>query len=151
MTSLFRVRILCLFEGFKYLGCILKPNKYKISYWEWIITLFERMFLRWDNRCISLGGRLIMLRFVFQGIHLFWMHIFQIPNAIIKHIESIIANFIWSGSSFHQRIPLDGLNLIKRLENKGGWRIRNIKYSIRSLPRLVYHVFLRIEVSVIPS
>lgn len=55
------------------------------------------------------------------------MHIFQIPHASIKKIESITAICFWSGSSAYKNIPLDGLNIISRIENMGGWRIQNIK------------------------
>lgn len=87
IASLFGERIRCLAKGFKYLGCILKPNKYEIYDQEFLVTQFEMTFLRWDHRWLSLGGRLNMVSSIFQGTHVFQMHIFQIPNSIIKNIE----------------------------------------------------------------
>jgi hypothetical protein len=37
-------------EGFKYLGCYLKPNCYSKMDWIWLVKKFEKMIASWSHR-----------------------------------------------------------------------------------------------------
>lgn len=83
-----------------------------------------------------------MIRAVFQGIPIYWMHIFSIPQAIIKQIESIVSKFLWHGFGNRRRIPLAGLNLISRLVKKGGWGILDFRsFNLALLAVSLQHIF----------
>ncbi len=46
IADLFGVKIRPLSQGFIYLGRFLKPNKYKIVDWDWLIAKFENSLLK---------------------------------------------------------------------------------------------------------
>lgn len=79
IASMFEVNICSLSNGFKYLGCHLKPCNYKSSDWDWLVDKFEKMLYRWDHRWLTIRGMALMIQAVFQGIPTYWMHIFHIP------------------------------------------------------------------------
>ena len=58
--------------GFKYLGYRLKPLGYCANDWRWIISMFEKIISNWVYRLLSLGGRLILVRFVLSGLAVYW-------------------------------------------------------------------------------
>lgn len=102
---MFEVKICSLSNGFKYFFP-LNPSNYKSSDWDWLVDKFEKMLYRWDHRWLTIRGMVIMIQRVFEGIPVYWMHIFRIPQDIINKIKSIVANFLWSGSGSKRRIPL---------------------------------------------
>lgn len=44
-----------------------------------------------------MGGWLIMIKAVLQGISIYWMHLFLLPKAVAQRINSIIVRFLWIG------------------------------------------------------
>ena len=48
-------------KGFKYLRYFIKPLGYKVKDWLWLIQNFERRINHWSHKCLSLGGRLVLI------------------------------------------------------------------------------------------
>lgn len=86
------------------------------------------MLSHWNHKWLSLGGRYILVQYVLQNIVIFCMHKFMVPCKIIKHIESIMENFPWTGSrdchKFHLA-HLDDISYDRVLED-GVSRTSNI-------------------------
>ena len=55
-------------EGFKYLGFFLKPNCYAFKDWMWLFQKVEARVFSWENRFVSRGGRLVLVKAVLQSI-----------------------------------------------------------------------------------
>lgn len=53
-------------KGFKYFGFYHKTYNYRRSDWNRILKKFERKLSRWENKWLSLGGRMIMNKAVLQ-------------------------------------------------------------------------------------
>jgi len=47
--------------GFKYLGCLLKPNSYKLEDWQWLFDKFETRINHWCNIWLSMGGHFVLI------------------------------------------------------------------------------------------
>jgi hypothetical protein len=58
-------------EGFKYLGCFLKPNCYSRMDWIWLVKKFEKRIASWSHRWLSLGGRVTLVKEVLESIPVF--------------------------------------------------------------------------------
>ena len=58
-------------EGFKYLGFVIKPNGYGPKYWKWMMKYVSRKINSWAFRYLSLGGRMVLIELVLQGIHVY--------------------------------------------------------------------------------
>ena len=54
--------------GFEYLGFFLKPHCYATSDWIWLIQKVEKNIGLWCHRWISLGGRLLLVKDILEGI-----------------------------------------------------------------------------------
>lgn len=52
------------------------------------------------------GGCVILTQVVLAQLGVYWAHLYQIPMAILKSINCIIANFIWSGCNDSHKIHL---------------------------------------------
>ena len=50
--------------GFKYLGFFIKPNSYSFQDWVWLYKKIESRISSWENRFLSRGGRLVLLKVV---------------------------------------------------------------------------------------
>ena len=55
-------------EGFKYLVFLLKPNAYSFKDWIWLYKKIEGQIGCRENKVMSRGGRLVLLKAVLQRI-----------------------------------------------------------------------------------
>jgi len=93
--GLFRVIYNHVAEGITYLGFTLKPMGYINKDWEWLVVKINQKLDHWKHKCMSMGGRLIMLKSVMQNLSIYSMHPFWFPCEIIKRIKLIMGCFIW--------------------------------------------------------
>jgi len=66
------------------------------------MPLVERITTRiqlWTSSSLTYAGRLQLIKSVLFSIQVYWASIFILPGATIKKIESILAAFLWRGTS----------------------------------------------------
>jgi hypothetical protein len=56
LKEIFLYRINNLTDGFRYLGYILKADRYKAKDWNWLLSKYENRISHWCNRWLTLGG-----------------------------------------------------------------------------------------------
>lgn len=83
-------------NGLKYLGFNLKPCRYLIKDWDWLITKVEKRVKNWSFRWLSKGGKLILIKSGLESIPVYWMQ-FWIPMTVIGKIRKICFKFLWAG------------------------------------------------------
>ena len=71
ITGLLPYRFEHLNQGFIYLGYFLKPSGYLVKDWYWMISKFEKHISHWTNRLLSIGGRLVLIRYVLSSLPVF--------------------------------------------------------------------------------
>jgi len=54
--------------GMKYSGFLLKPNKYLVKDWYWLIKNVEHKINVWCYRWLSLGVRITLVNYVLSNI-----------------------------------------------------------------------------------
>ena len=52
----------------KYLGFYLKPCKYLMKYWDWLIAKPEQRIKNWSLRWLSKGGKITLVKSVLEAI-----------------------------------------------------------------------------------
>lgn len=63
----------------------------------------------WKVRYLSLGGRLTLVNSVLSAIPTYWLSLFKIPCWVIKKINRIRRDFLWSGTDIdHPKCRLVG-------------------------------------------
>jgi len=66
------------------------------------IPLVERITARiqlWTSSSLTYAGRLQLIKSVLFSIQVYWSSIFMLPGETIKKLESILAAFLWRGTS----------------------------------------------------
>jgi len=87
-TSVLRCR-----EGrvlFMYLGLPIGGDAMRLlSFWEPVISRIKTILLGWKSRFLSLGGRLLLLKYVLSSLHVYALSFFKVLSGIISYIESL--------------------------------------------------------------
>ena len=84
-------------SGMKYLGFHLKPCRYLLKDWGWIIFKEEKGIKNWSFMWVTKGGKLTLVKYVLESISVYWMH-FWILVGIIEKIRKICFKFLWSSN-----------------------------------------------------
>jgi len=112
---------------FKYLGLELGGNPRRKQFWEPIVDKIKAKLSTWKGRCLSLAGRVCLIKSVFTVIPLFYLSFFKALTLICKKISSIQRRFLWDWESDHKSISwVRWKNVCKPME-EGGLRIKDIR------------------------
>ena len=74
---------------FVYLGLPIDGDSRKLSFWK---PVFDRIVARlssWNNKYLSFGGRLVLLKSALSSLPVYFLSFFKAPACIISSIESI--------------------------------------------------------------
>jgi hypothetical protein len=74
---------------FLYLDFLIGGDARHIAFWT---ALVETLFL-WKSRHLSMGGRLVLIKFVLSSISVYFLSFFKAPTCIIYLIEYIFKVF----------------------------------------------------------
>ncbi|XP_062113080.1 uncharacterized protein LOC133824229 [Humulus lupulus] len=89
-----------------YLGVPLRPTKWRAIDCEIILDRMRSQLSGWANRHISYAGRVQLINSVLMGIRAYWMHIFLLPQKVVKAIDCLCRKFLWgeknNRSKFHR-------------------------------------------------
>eukprot|EP01018_Ginkgo_biloba_P039380 Gb_12932 [translate_table: standard] len=109
-------------EGQKYLGY----NTYLKQDWNWLPAKFEKRISIWCQRCLSRGGRLVLVKSVLEALPVYWMSLSWIPQGILDQMRKISFRFLWSGGKEKRGIPWVKWQRLAVPKALGGWRLKNI-------------------------
>ena len=71
--------------------------------------------------------RLVLIKSVLQSCYIYWARIFGLPGKIVRHIESIMAHFLWAGPDLSKKMHTIGWDSIYKSYNEGGLNIKKVK------------------------
>lgn len=95
------------------------------------VSLIEKIKLKvggWENRMLSLSGRLELIKYTIYPIIQFWMQCFRLPVSTVQKIKHLILNFLWK--SRNSKIPWE---ILCREKEEGGMGLRNLEELNRAL------------------
>jgi hypothetical protein len=78
----------------KSLGFVIKPNDYQKIDWSWLIAKVEKKINVWCHHQLSREGRLVLVKFVLEAIHVYWMSLSWTPKGVLEVIRRISFKFI---------------------------------------------------------
>ncbi|XVF49153.1 hypothetical protein PTKIN_Ptkin03bG0245600 [Pterospermum kingtungense] len=123
-----------------YLGPPLGAKVNSVSVWKSLVEKFERRLAGWKAGCLSLSGRLTLIKSVLGSLPIFFMSLFQIPCSVKEKLDAIQRRFLWGGNQSTRKVNWvrweqvcknkdhDGLGIIdlslknRALLNKWIWR-----------------------------
>lgn len=93
----------------KYLGIPLKPTSLSHADWMPLIDKVENRLASWKGRCLSRGGRLILVNSVLSALPLHFLSFYILPSWVLKRIDRIRRSFLWTG----EQATKGGTSLVK--------------------------------------
>ena len=64
---------------FIYLGMPVDGSHKRDSFWNGVIEKVQARLSRWKGRCLTMAGRICLIKYVLSSIPLFYMSIFKLP------------------------------------------------------------------------
>jgi len=74
---------------FMYLGLLIGGDGRKIGFWKPVVDRIRARLSGWNNKFLSFGGRLVLLKSVMSSLPVYFLSFSKAPTGIISSIESI--------------------------------------------------------------
>jgi len=78
---------------FMYLSLPFGGNACRLAFREPLINQINSRLSGWSSRHLSLGGRVILLKYVLSSLPVYTLSCFKAPSGIVSSIESILNFF----------------------------------------------------------
>ena len=91
---------------FSYLGIPIGvwANPRHSKSWDPIVQRCERKLSKWNQRYISFGGRVSLIKPVLNSIPIFFFSFFRVPKKLAKRLVTLQQWFLWEGKSNQQKV-----------------------------------------------
>jgi len=80
---------------FVYLGLPIGGDSTKLSFWKPVVDRIVTRLSLWNNKFLSFGGRLVLLKVVLSSLSVYFLSFFKSPAGIISSLESLSKTFFW--------------------------------------------------------
>lgn len=110
----------------KYVGVLLDCKKLKVNSCMLVIDRITSRMRHWSSRLLSYAGRAKLITSVVISIVTYWLHIFPLPNRILKYIKSICRSLLWSGKEVVVKKALIAWEKVCQANNSGGLNIIDV-------------------------
>ncbi|MCI14188.1 RNA-directed DNA polymerase (Reverse transcriptase), partial [Trifolium medium] len=94
----------CGHTPFKYLGLPVGANPRKLATWEPMLNAIRGKLSAWENKHVTLGGRIVLINAVLNAIPVFYLSYLKMPVKVWKEVVKIQRTFLWGGLSKRHRI-----------------------------------------------
>lgn len=91
---------------FKYLGVPLAFRKLKYNECKMLLDKITKPVSHWSFKLLSYGARLALINSVLSSMKAFWGHLFLLPKKLIKEVEGVCRDFLWTGLAQSKKKPL---------------------------------------------
>ncbi|XP_062119169.1 uncharacterized protein LOC133832910 [Humulus lupulus] len=112
---------------FKYLGIPICSKRISSADCE---VLSEKMISRirsWRSRNLSYVGRAVLVNSVLLAIQSYWAQVMILPKKILKRIEQICKNYLWSGTIDSEKPGLIAWKEVCKAKKLGGLGFKNLE------------------------
>nr|KAJ0221381.1 hypothetical protein LSAT_V11C200050580 [Lactuca sativa] len=111
----------------KYLGIPLVSTKLFNRDCKGIIDKVKNRVNDWKNKSLSYAGRLQLISVVLASLPVYWASVVLLPKGIIKEVEKIMRNFLWSSGQSRKGVAKVSWNEICKPKMHGGLGLKNLK------------------------
>lgn len=80
---------------FSFLGFRVGINCKKATEWGDLIQKMKKKLKTWEDKKISLGGRIALIRAVLTSLPIYQLSFYQLPKKILNTLISLQRNFLW--------------------------------------------------------
>lgn len=118
---------------FKYLGLPVGANSGRTVTWEPLLEILNQRLNNWENKYISIGGRIVLLNSVLNSIPIFYLSFMKMPSKVWRKIVRIQREFLWGGVSGGRSINWVSWKEVCQPKHKGGLGMRDVRVINLSL------------------
>lgn len=86
IKEIFPLQVSSLSSKLKYLGYFIKSNGYAAGDWIWLLKRYDKHINHWCWRWLSLGGRLILYKYVLENLAIYSIYLCKIPIQTLNNI-----------------------------------------------------------------
>ena len=80
---------------FIYLGMPVGGSHKRDTFWNGVIEKVQTRLSRWKGRCLTMAGRICLIKSVLSAIPLFFMSLFKLPSRVAGKLIRIQRDFLW--------------------------------------------------------
>ncbi|XP_021979949.1 uncharacterized protein LOC110876077 [Helianthus annuus] len=73
---------------FKYLGIQVGANMNRIIKWEPVVNVFKKRLSKWKANVLSLGGRVVLIKFVLESLPTYYFSLYKAPVAVVTKAKN---------------------------------------------------------------
>lgn len=103
-----------------YLGLPLTTKEVSNEFWNLIVERIQKKLAGWKGKILNNAGKLQLIAAALQGIPIYFLSIFKINLNMVKKIERIQRNFLWSGTEEKNKLNLVNWEKVCKPKAKGG-------------------------------
>ena len=111
--------------SFVYLGLPIGGDPRKLCFCKLVVDRIVSRLSSWNNKFLSFGGRLVLLKSVLSSLTVYFLSFFKAPVGIISSIESIFFKKIWGGGEDFRKITWIDWESIFTPKEDGGLGVRS--------------------------
>ena len=110
-----------------YLGLLVGGCHKRRACWNMVLEKVQSKLSRWKDRCLSMAGRICLIKFVLSSILLFFMSLFKLPSVVADKLVRIQRNFLWGWGSDERKITWASWDKVCEPRDFGGLGIIDIR------------------------
>ncbi|EOY02245.1 Uncharacterized protein TCM_016772 [Theobroma cacao] len=114
-----------------YLGAPLHKGPKKVFLFDSLISKIRDRISGWENKILSPGGRITLLRSVQSSQPMYLLQVLKPPVTVIEKIERLFNSFLWGDSNDGKKLHWTAWSKITFPVSEGGLDIRNLRDNIR--------------------
>ena len=106
---------------FVYLGFPISWDVRKLGFWKHVVDRIVARLSLWNNKFLSFGGRLVLLKSVMSSLPVYFLSFFKAPAGIISSIKSFFKRFFSGGGEDFRKIAWIKWESVCVPKEEGGW------------------------------
>ncbi|EOY06960.1 Uncharacterized protein TCM_021522 [Theobroma cacao] len=110
-----------------YLGAPLHKGQKKVILFDSLISKIRDRISGWENKILSPGGRITLLRSVLSSQPMYLLQVLKPPVTVIEKIERLFNSFLWGDSCDGKKLHWTAWSKITFPVSEGGLDIRNLR------------------------
>ncbi|EOY32335.1 Uncharacterized protein TCM_040145 [Theobroma cacao] len=107
-----------------------------------LVAKIQDRIAEWENKVLSPGGRITLLRSVFSSLPIYLLQVFKPPTCVIERIDRLFNSFLWEGSTGTRKIHWASWHKITLPSNEGGLDIRGLGDVMQAFSMKLWWRFL---------
>ncbi|XP_068483362.1 uncharacterized protein [Phaseolus vulgaris] len=126
---------------FVYLGLPVGGSHKRGPFWSEVLERVQGKLSRWRGRCLSLAGRICLIKSVLSSIPLFFMSLFKLPSVVAEKLVRLQRNFLWGWGSDGRKIAWVSWKKVCEPRDYGGLGVIDLrKFNLALLGKWIWRL-----------